>query len=84
MFRSGDLYWVPAGAIAGLAGAEIKIHIFVANKADWDTIGGDGVQHEGFYPVYEDQQECEHASAINSSFTSFSGITQQHKSRQLF
>jgi len=52
MFRSGDKYWVPAGAFNGLDGARIENHIYVADKADWDEIGGEGAQHEGFYPVY--------------------------------
>ncbi len=52
MFRTGDKYWVPAGALVGLSNARIDNHIFVADKAAWDEIGGEGVQHEGFYPVY--------------------------------
>lgn len=51
MFRSGDKYWVPAGALLGLEGAQIKNHIFVADKAEWDHIGGNGAQHSGFYAV---------------------------------
>jgi hypothetical protein len=52
LFRSGDKYWVPAGALLGLEGAKIKNHIFVADKAAWDHIGGNGAQHSGFYAVY--------------------------------
>ncbi len=54
IFRSGDKYWVPAGAFDELSDATIANHIFVADKADWDDIGGEGVQHQGFYPVYEE------------------------------
>ena len=53
VFRTGDKYWVPAGAFDNLDGAKIQHHIFVANKAEWDEIGGSSTQHEGFYPVYE-------------------------------
>jgi len=53
LFRSGDKYWVPAGALLGLSNAKIENHIFVADKAAWDDIGGDGALHDGFYPVYE-------------------------------
>ncbi|BCE01974.1 GFA family protein [Marinicellulosiphila megalodicopiae] len=52
MFRSGDKYWVPAGAMLGLKGAQIKNHIFVSDRAEWDHIAGNGMQHPGFYPVY--------------------------------
>lgn len=52
MFRSGDKFWIPAGEIAGLSGAKVENHIFVADKAAWDEIAGDGNQHPGFYPVY--------------------------------
>jgi hypothetical protein len=53
MFRSGDRYRVPAGALADLVGARVENHIFVADKAVWDEIAGDGKQHPGVYPVYE-------------------------------
>mgnify|MGYP000297749009 CR=1 FL=1 len=53
MFRTGEKYWVPAGAFDNLGGAEIQHHIFVANKAEWDEIGGEANQHEEFFPVYE-------------------------------
>ncbi len=53
MFRSGDKYWVPAGALPNLTDARVENHIFVADKADWDDIGGEGVQHKGFYPVHK-------------------------------
>lgn len=52
LFRSGDRYWVPAGAFSDLGNAKITNHIFVADKAKWDIIGGDAAQHESFYPVY--------------------------------
>ena len=52
IFRTGDKYWVPAGAFSNLSGAKIENHIFVANKASWDEIGGEANQHEGFFPVY--------------------------------
>ncbi len=52
LFRSGDKYWIPAGALVDLANVKIENHIFVADKADWDDIGGEGIQHEGFYPVF--------------------------------
>ncbi|MBV1882756.1 MAG: GFA family protein [Pseudomonadales bacterium] len=54
MFRSGNKFWVPAGALVNLKNAKVEDHIFVADKADWDDIGGEGVQHEGFYPVFAD------------------------------
>lgn len=53
LFRSGDRYWLPAGAFLGLQQAKVENHIFVADKAEWDEIGGDAAQHDGFYPVYE-------------------------------
>ena len=52
MFRSGNKFWVPAGALVNLKNAKVENHIFVADKADWDNIGGEGVQHEGFFPVF--------------------------------
>ncbi len=52
VFRTKDKYWVPAGAFSNLANAKIENHIFVANKACWDEIGGEAAQHEGFFPVY--------------------------------
>ena len=52
IFRTGDKYWAPAGAFENLEGAKIKKHIYVANKAGWDDIGGNSNQHDGFYPVY--------------------------------
>ncbi len=52
VFRTGDKYWVPAGAFNNLVDAKIENHIFVANKADWDEICGEATQHEGFFAVY--------------------------------
>ena len=52
LFRTGDKYWVPAGAFKYLQSARVENHIFVANKAAWDEIPTGTTQHEGFYPVF--------------------------------
>ena len=40
--------FIPAGLLpAELQGLEIKHHIFVGSKADWEVIGDAGCQHDG-------------------------------------
>ncbi|WP_461535230.1 GFA family protein [Spongorhabdus nitratireducens] len=39
-------YWVPAGLLESDEGLEVKQHICVASKAEWDEIGGDAHQYD--------------------------------------
>jgi hypothetical protein len=52
IFRKANKMWVPAGALDGKLITRVTEHIFVANKAAWDEIGGDGIQYADFHPVY--------------------------------
>ena len=45
----GGAYWVPAGVLDDDPGVRIAGHIFVASKAAWDELAGDGPRlSEGF------------------------------------
>ena len=45
----GGAYWVPVGLLESDPGVRIAGHIFVASKAPWDEIAGDGPQlRDGF------------------------------------
>lgn len=46
----GKLYWVPAGSLDDDPGLAVVQHIYVGQKAGWETIGGDAPQHDGEAP----------------------------------
>jgi hypothetical protein len=38
--------WIPAGLLDGPTSSRVAKHFFVGSKADWDDIGGTGVQYD--------------------------------------
>jgi len=40
----GKRWWVPAGLMDDDLATSVRVHIFCASKADWDTIDGDAAQ----------------------------------------
>ena len=43
---SEETVWIPAGLLDGPTFSTVAKHFFVGSKADWDDIGGKGVQYE--------------------------------------
>ncbi len=52
-FKGKPYYWIPAGALENTSFPELKAHIYVGSKAEWDRLPEVGVRYAEVPPLDE-------------------------------